>query len=567
MGLEKLFPVANAPLSDEEAILEADRCLNCGGPGALPPCMAACPTGIDVPKFIGEIRDQRPLDAAETIFSSNALGATCARVCPAGDFCECACALARIGREPVRIAQLQRYATEAWLQRQGTAFGKAGRVESRERNARIRSVAVIGAGPAGLSCAAELARLGHHVTIYEKRPFAGGLVTTAIAPYKQCYEPIPQEVDAIAALGVELRYDEHVDADRFRRIEAIDDAIFLGIGLGCDKLAAPHGLPNEDLKNVWHSLAFIERVKRGVIDDLIDQRVIVIGGGNTAIEVARTAKMLGAADVLVLYGRTEDNMSASRDEVITAIEEGVRFLFRVMPVRMFGKWKVKSIECVRVDENKAPHASMPPEAVSPVPGSEFVLEVDIVVNATGQRPLDELLDKLGIEHRNGFVSIDGDFRTSNPRCFAGGDCVNGGATVVEAVQHGRHAAFAMHHQFSEMRGETSVPQRPMNTNGHRWRIGMTDDVPVGVERTNGIIRHYQGDHAILIRPDACKGCPECIRHCPIGSLKLDETGRIRMTDVGSCIFCGLCEESCPEGAIRMDRPEESLRRIGDRGGD
>jgi dihydropyrimidine dehydrogenase (NAD+) subunit PreT len=565
MGLEELLPDANALLTDEEAILEAERCLNCGGPGALPPCMAGCPARIDVPKFINEIRDQRPLDAAATIFASNPLGATCARVCPAADLCECACALAQVGREPVRIAQLQRYATEMWLDQQKTtgsgrsAINQAEGADRQAQSSGSRSIAVIGAGPAGLSCAAELARLGHRVTIYEKRPFAGGLVTTAIAPYKQWYEPIPQEVDAIAALGVEFRFGEHMDADRFRRIDAMNDATFLGIGLGCDKLAAPHGLPNEDLKNVWPSLAFIDRVKRGVIDDLSDQRVIVIGGGNAAVEVARTAMMLGAEEVLVLYGRSEEYLSANRHEILAALNEGVRFLFRVVPVRMFGKWKVKAVECVRVDENKTPHASTTPEMATPVAGSEFVIEADLVINATGQRPLDDVLDKFDIEHRDGYVTVDENFRTSNPRCFAGGDCVNGGATVVEAVQHGQRAASAIHRQLTGCEKETPQYHSTAAPAARRWRHHEIKDVPVGAERINGTIRHYQGDHAILIRQDACKGCPDCIRNCPIGSLELDEAKRIRMTDIGSCIFCGLCEEHCPEGAIRMDRPEEALR--------
>jgi dihydropyrimidine dehydrogenase (NAD+) subunit PreT len=534
VGLEELFTNEHASLSDEEALVEAERCLNCGGPRTPPPCVTSCPVGLDVPRFINEIREQRPLDAATTIFASNPLGATCARVCPSGDLCECACALARVGREPVRIAMLQRYATEAWLESKPSKRPDGLTSPTHPlagSSSHALNVAVIGAGPAGLSCAAELARLGHRVTIYEHRRFPGGLVTAAIAAYKQRYEPIPQEVEAITALGVDLRLGECIDATRFRAIEAEHDAVFLGIGLGPDRLGE---LPGEDLKDVWNSLAFIERVKRGVISDLTDRRVVVIGGGNAAVEVARAAMMLGAEDVLVMYGRSDQHMSASRHDILAARAEGVRFLFQTTPVRLIGGWNVKAVECVRTGSEDR---------------SIFLLEADLVVKATGQRPQDALLDEFGIEQRDGLVSVDEHFRTSDPRCFAGGDCVNGGATVVQAVQHGRRAAHAIHIQYAGDEAESPT------MHAGRWRPGTHDHVPIGVQRMNGIVRHYQGDFALFTWPHFCKACPDCVRNCPIGGLELDEHDRVRVLDIGQCIFCGLCEANCPEGAIWMERPD------------
>lgn len=543
MGLEELFADEHKPLGVDKALIEADRCLDCGGPLTPPPCVAACPACIDVPKFIGEIREGRTLEAGATIFASNILGGTCSRVCPVEELCEGACVQAREGRGPVPIGLLQRLATDAWLSAD-PAVRQSSLTTKFERPKTRLSVGVIGAGPAGLSCAAELARLGHVVTVYEQRKFAGGLVTTAIAPYKQRYEPIPQEVEAIRALGVQLCFGEHIDAQRLKALEEHHDVLFLGIGLGADYQA---DLPGEDLKGVWDSLPFIERVKRGVFPDLSGTRLAVIGGGNTAIDVAREAVRLGAEEVTMIYRRTQAQMPAYAHEYRAAVEEGVKFMWLTAPVRFVGDWSVRAVECLRMELRGTDSSGRPrPE---PIPDSEFLVPANLVVKAIGQQPHENLLKLLGIETRKGLVVVDENNRTSQARRFAGGDCINGGGTVVQAVQHGKRAAYAIHEQCANTPGLSAA--KPWSA--PRWRTGVTEHVSVGVEQYNGVVRHYQGDFAILTRASHCKGCPLCVNSCPVGALEIDHTDHVHMTDISKCIFCGLCEDRCPDFAIWVER--------------
>lgn len=420
-------------LLDEQAFLEAARCLECGRDGRPAPCIEACPTHIDIPGFIRAIREGDPLTSARIIFEANVLGGTCARVCPVEALCEGACVLMHEKRRPVAIGRLQRYATDAALE--------AG-VEIHPRPRKVRqslSVGVVGAGPAGLACAAELARLGHQVTVYEAASAPGGLVVSAIAPYKQMVDPLPQEVEAIRALGVLFRFDTRIGQDlSLSDLEAQHDALFVGVGMGEDMPLKLEGL---DLEGVWPSLRLIERIKTMNPPSMGD-RVVVIGGGNTAIDVAREAVRLGARHVTVLYRRTEAEMPAFRHEVEAAYEEGVQFEWLTLPVRLLGDVRVSGVACVRTRLIPDPSGGRPkPHKVE---GTEFVVPADTVVFAIGQQPRTELLASLlGLQVEDGRVWVDENFRTSRPRVFAGGDCVNGGGTVVEAVAHGKRAAHAI----------------------------------------------------------------------------------------------------------------------------
>jgi glutamate synthase (NADPH/NADH) small chain len=417
MAATDTFSELRPPLDDDAALLEADRCLFCSGPYAPPPCATACPAGIDVPRFVREIAHGRPIAAATTIFEENLLGSTCARVCPVEVLCQQACVLVHEGREPIAIARLQRYAADAAL---------AAKTPLRTRAPRNgRRVAVVGAGPAGLSCAGELAARGFDVVVHDEHPEVGGTVRTAIAPYRQNVDPLPQERAALARLGVEFALGHAIrTAGDLCEIADSADAVFLGVGLGADR---PLTCPGRDLAGVWPSLTFIEALKQGHAPD-VGARVVVLGGGNTAIDVAREAVRLGAQHVTLAYRRTRELMPAYAFEVDEAEQEGVFFEWLASPVEITGD---RCVEHVVLERQRlaAPGADGRP-VVEPT-GERIALAADTVVAALGQLPRGELADWLELLRSRGVV-VD-----------AGGDAVNGGASVVQAVADGKRAARAI----------------------------------------------------------------------------------------------------------------------------
>ncbi len=423
------FEELRPPLSQEDALVEADRCLECGGPYAPAPCTVACPADIDVPGFIARIAAGRTGAAAQTILAENLLGGTCARVCPVEVLCVGACVLPHDGRPPIAIAQLQRFAMDE-------ALGPD--LLARPRSAPTgRRVAVIGAGPAGLVCAGELAALGHRVTVYDEREEVGGLVRYAIAPYRIDASPLPAERHMLEAIGVELRLGTRIDSrEALDAITRDADAVFLGVGMGAD---ADVHYPGEELPGVWDSLPFIEALKTGH-PPAVGRRVAVIGGGNTAIDIAREAVRLGAEQVTMIYRRTRPDMPAYAFEVDEAEAEGVAFQWLAAPVRFVGERRLEGVEC-RLQSLGQPDESGR-RRPQPLEGSEFVLPADTAVRAIGQRPRSELADWIdGLELADGTVPVDpGPGQTANPRFFAGGDVINGGASVVEAVRDAKQAA-------------------------------------------------------------------------------------------------------------------------------
>jgi glutamate synthase (NADPH/NADH) small chain len=423
VAVEALTHELRPPLTPEAALLEADRCLECGGPYAPAPCAVACPAGIDVPRFVAEIAAGKAETAAATIFAENLLGGTCAHVCPVEVLCEGACVLQNEGRRPIQIGALQRHATDE-------AFARGTVLRSR-RPSNGRRVAVIGAGPAGMACAGELAARGYAVAVYDEHDEVGGLVRYAIAPYRQQREPLPAERRVLERLGVEFHLQTPIgDEEKLSEIEAGADAIFLGVGMGAD---ADVHYPGEDLPGVWESLPFIEGLKTGH-EPQIGRRVVVIGGGNTAIDVAREAVRMGAADVTMLYRRTRAEMPAYAYEVEEAEAEGIHFQWLATPVRFLGEERLDGIECLMMTLGE-PDASGR-RRPAPLPGSEFVLPADTAVKAIGQRARPEFALLLAeVDPETG--------RTADPKVFAGGDDVNHGASVVEAVREGKLAANAI----------------------------------------------------------------------------------------------------------------------------
>lgn len=425
---QELHPAFGAEVAQQEA----ERCLECGSISAPAPCTVACPADVDVPGFIARIVDGEPEAAADIIFASNPLGGSCARVCPTEVLCEGACVLETAGRRPVTIGRLQRFATDA-------AFAAGAHVPALAP-ANGRTVAVVGAGPAGMACAATLAPLGYHVEIFDLRKEVGGLVRYAIAPYRQVREPLPLEAERLRAMGVTFHLDTPIRGkDDLRRLEAEFDAIFLGVGLGEDADVRYEG---DDLDGVYESLPFIEAVKDG-LSPAVGRRAVVIGGGNTAMDCAREALRLGAEDVAVLYRRTEAEMPAWRHEVLEAKEDGVRFLWLTLPVAFLGDGHVSVVRCERMELGEPDESGR--RRPQRVPGSAFDLPVDSVIKAVGQRYRTGFLAQIpGLQHERGPLEVDATTgQTGNPKFFAGGDAVNGGGTVVEAVHHGKVAAMGI----------------------------------------------------------------------------------------------------------------------------
>jgi glutamate synthase (NADPH/NADH) small chain len=420
------------PLGAEQAVIEAEQCLGCGGPYAEAPCTTACPADIDVPEFIEQIRVGEPRAAARTIFAENLMGGSCARTCPVEAMCEGACVLTHEGRPPVRIGQLQRFATDTAL---------AERMPARTvRSGSGHSIAVVGAGPAGLACAGELAALGHRAVVYEARDEPGGLVRFAIAPFRQLDEPLARELRMIEDLGVRVRFGARVSSqEEMLRIESEHDALVLAAGMGRDRDLS---LPGDELAGVWDALPFIEALKTGV-PPRVGDHVAVLGGGNTAIDVAREALRLGAAEATILYRRTESEMPAYPHELEEALLEGVRFEWLTTPVGFCGEDRVEAVRCSHVslgppDENGR-------RRPVPVEGGEFLFPADTAVKALGQTPRSELAEWLeGVELEGGHVQVDAATgQTGRPGVFAAGDAINGGDTVVEAVREAKLAARAI----------------------------------------------------------------------------------------------------------------------------
>jgi glutamate synthase (NADPH/NADH) small chain len=422
------------PLDDNEALHEASRCLYCYDA----PCTHACPTHIDVPKFIRRIATGDPVGAAKAILEANILGHSCARVCPVEELCVGACVLNAEGK-PIAIGRLQRYATDH-VYANGIDLFRAGAPTGKR-------VAVVGAGPAGLSCAAELAKLGHAVTVFEKRQLAGGLSTYGIIVLREPVEVALAEVEMVRRLGVTIQtgvsLGEDVTLDELRRDF---DAVFLAIGLG----AMPRlGIAGEE--HIIDGLSWIERSKFAPETMTVGREVVVIGAGNTAIDAATVAVRLGAEHVTIVYRRSRAEMPAYDHEYAFARLEGIDFRFLTQPVRVVVEdGVVRGLACVRMRLGAADASGR--AAPEPVPGSEFVLPCDQVIAAIGQEK-PHWLERFGIAMVGGYVRVDDRLRTSLEGVWAGGDCIraSGSASTVMAVEDGKRAARAIHAALAGLR--------------------------------------------------------------------------------------------------------------------
>jgi len=432
MALLDRFPELRPPLSAEEALLEADRCLDCAGPFAPAPCTAACPAEVDVPGFVRELAAGDMLDAARTIYRENLLAGTCSRVCPVEVLCQGACVLVHEGQKPIAIAALQRYATDG---------ARAAHEPLRRTEPLVDArVVVVGAGPAGLACAGELAAHGFDVTVYDEHHEIGGTVRTAIAPYRQVVDPLPAEREALERIGVRFRLGVRLGSRaEVDAVAAGADAVFVAVGLGEDR---PLDCPGVELHGYWPSLRFIAVLKHDRAVEL-GERVVVLGGGNTAIDVAREAIRLGAPHVTLAYRRTRDEMPAYGFEVDEAAAEGVAFEWLASPVALEGAGRVERVVFDRMRLGAAGDDGR--RSIETVPGARFRLAADTVIAALGQAPRTEVggwLEGLALER--GRIVVDPETgRTAAPFVYAGGDAVNGGSSVVQAVAEGKRAARAI----------------------------------------------------------------------------------------------------------------------------
>ena len=426
--LEQNFADIHVPLDRKRALIEAIRCYFCFDA----PCLEACPTGIDIPGFIRKISTDNVKGAAVTILSENIMGGACARVCPVEILCEAACVREAQEEKPVQIGALQRYATDWLFEQKLQPFVRAKSTGKR--------VAVVGAGPAGLSCAHRLSTLGHDVTVYEARPKAGGLNEYGIAAYKVPNDFAQHEVGFILSLGG-IKIEHGMALGREISLAALrrdHDAVFLGVGhAGVNALA----LEGEDMPGVMDAVAYIERLRQTVDKGSLEigRRVVVIGGGNTAIDIAVQAKKLGAEDVTIVYRRGPDNMSATWHEQELAQTNGVGIKHWARPVRLIGhKGPLKEIEFeyTQLDERGRLMTT----------GDRFTLLADMLFKAIGQNFVPDPLGKDAkqvIELSDGRIQVNAEHQTSLSDVWAAGDCVPGEDLTVSAVQGGKIAAHSI----------------------------------------------------------------------------------------------------------------------------
>ena len=421
---QRNFADLHPPLDRHEAAVEADRCYFCYDA----PCMNACPTTIDIPLFIRQISTGNPLGAAKTILSQNIMGGMCARVCPTENLCEEVCVREAAEGKPVKIGELQRYATDVLMETGKHPFKRATKSG--------KKVAVVGAGPAGLACAHRLAMHGHAVTVFEARKKSGGLNEYGIAAYKTVDDFARKEVDFILAIGgIAVKHGKRLGKNiALEDLRRDFDAVFIGTGLqGVNAL----GVDGDAAKGIEAAVSYIADLRQS--DDLsklpVGKRVIVIGGGMTAIDVAVQSKLLGADEVTILYRRSQPQMGASVYEQELAASKGVVIRHNVMPVEAKKKRGcIASIVCEKTIEANGKLAGT---------GETFELAADTLFRAIGQTYVDATGNALKLE--KGRILVDAEKRTSLKGVWAGGDCVFGGKDLtVASVDDGRRAAESIH---------------------------------------------------------------------------------------------------------------------------
>jgi dihydropyrimidine dehydrogenase (NAD+) subunit PreT len=427
---ENNFKQKNPLMNDTEAYYEASRCLFCYDA----PCIKACPTGIDIPLFIKQIHTDNITGASKTIFDSNWLGNACGVVCPTAVLCEGACVYNHQDVPPIKIGRLQNYATNKTID--------AGKVIFKVGKPNGKKIAIIGAGPAGIACACEARTLGYEVDLFEAKEQPSGLTVYGIAPYKITNEEVLKEVAYLQnQLGFTIKYKTAINSKAaLKSLEDKYDAIFIGVGLGKTRNLKLEG---EEKENVIGAVEFVEELRMKHHKLAVPKKVVVLGGGNTAMDAASEAARMGAKKTVLAYRNSKEKMGAYSFEYDLAIRAGVDSLFNVTPIAIIGNGKVEGVKFAKTE--------MVEGKLKTNMNNTFIVRCDMVIKATGQAKqghLYGLIDDLEIDTKTRIMTND-EFQTSNPKYFAGGDAINGGAEVVNAAYDGKMAAQGIHNWLNK----------------------------------------------------------------------------------------------------------------------
>lgn len=401
-----------------EVKIAASKCETC----VTKPCQIGCPLNIDIPEFIENVKNNNYGEAFKVLCKSTVLPSVCGKICPVDKQCQGSCAK-KVSYDPVEIGKIESYVGDLAVEN-GWKLPRKGKKKER--------IAVIGSGPSGLTCAGFLAENGYQVTIYEKHEYLGGLLYHGIPKFRLNKELVSKVIKQILDLGIEVKTNVSLGKDiSLKELEKENDAVFLGLGANVSKMM---GLSGEELNGVYGANELLENL---VQVDYTSKRVVVIGGGGVSIDMARTAIKEGASEVGIIYRRSRSEMSAEMNDIRAAKKEGIKFLFQTNVIKVIGEDKVTGIECVKTTLDKEKKAIN-------VEGSNFVIDTDVVIMAVGSRADSELLESLKLDVKeNGYLMVNSNNQTSNPKIFAAGDLTGTKSTVAWACRNGRDTAYSI----------------------------------------------------------------------------------------------------------------------------